>query len=147
LRSQVANHVVRNSPLVVGTKFSVDLLVHNIPSLVSILRQVNTLRNFTRTCHFMNIILPLTFTSSQRSLHFRFSDYFFCFSRVCHSSYILGSARFWCHHCRTVWLRTAINLLKPNDIYTCRTAALTSRLYILYIYSTNIHTEYFKHAA
>jgi len=40
-----------------------------------------------------------------------------------------------------------INLLKPNDIYICRTAALTSRRYILYIYSTNIQTEYFKHAA
>ena len=39
------------------------------------------------------------------------------------------------------------NLLKPNDIYICRTAALTSRRYILNIYSTNIHTEYFKHAA
>ena len=42
---------------------------------------------------------------------------------------------------------TNINLLKPNDIYICRTAALTSRRYILNIYSTNIHTEYFKHAA
>ena len=39
------------------------------------------------------------------------------------------------------------NLLKPNDIYICHTAALTSRRYILNIYSTNIHTEYFKHAA
>jgi len=39
------------------------------------------------------------------------------------------------------------NLLKPNDVYICRTAALTSRSYILNIYSTNIHTEYFKHAA
>jgi len=39
------------------------------------------------------------------------------------------------------------NLLKPNDIYICRTAALTSRRYILNIYSTNIRTEYFKHAA
>jgi len=38
-------------------------------------------------------------------------------------------------------------LLKPNDIYICRTAVLTSRRYILNIYSTNIHTEYFKHAA
>ena len=38
-------------------------------------------------------------------------------------------------------------LLKPNDIYICRTAALNSRRYILNIYSTNIHTEYFKHAA
>ena len=40
-----------------------------------------------------------------------------------------------------------LNLLKPNDIYICRTAALTSRCYILNIYSTNIHTEYFKQAA
>jgi len=40
-----------------------------------------------------------------------------------------------------------VNLLKPNDIYICRTAALTSRRYILNIYSTNIHTEYFKHAS
>jgi len=52
-----------------------------------------------------------------------------------------------------------LNLLKPNDIYIyiyiyiyicvyiCRTAALTSRRYILNIYSTNTHTEYFKHAA
>jgi len=39
-----------------------------------------------------------------------------------------------------------INLLKPNDIYICRTAALTSKRYILNIYLTNIHTEYFKHA-
>ena len=39
------------------------------------------------------------------------------------------------------------NILKPNDIYTCRTAALTSRRYILNIYLKNIHSEYFKHAA
>jgi len=40
-----------------------------------------------------------------------------------------------------------INLLKPKDIYICCTAVLTSRRYILNIYSTNIHTEYFKYAA
>ena len=34
-----------------------------------------------------------------------------------------------------------------NDIYICPTAPLTSRCCILYIYSTNISTEYFKHAA
>jgi len=39
------------------------------------------------------------------------------------------------------------NLLKPNDIYICHNAALTSRRYILNIYSTNIHTEYFEYAA
>ena len=44
-------------------------------------------------------------------------------------------------------LQEEFNLLKPNDIYICRTAALTSRRYILNIYSTNIHTAYFKHAA
>jgi len=40
-----------------------------------------------------------------------------------------------------------INLLKPNDVYICRNGALTSRRHILNIYSTNIHTEYFKHTA
>ena len=39
-----------------------------------------------------------------------------------------------------------INLLKPNDIYICRSSALTSRSYILNIYSTNKHIEYSKHA-
>ena len=38
-----------------------------------------------------------------------------------------------------------INPLKPNDPYSGRTASLTSKRYILYIYSTNIGTEYFKH--
>ena len=39
-----------------------------------------------------------------------------------------------------------INLLTPNDPYRGRTAPLTSKRCILYIYSTNIRTEYFKHA-
>jgi len=39
-----------------------------------------------------------------------------------------------------------INRLKPNDPYMGRTAPLTSKRCILYIYSTNIGTEYFKHA-
>jgi len=38
-----------------------------------------------------------------------------------------------------------INPLKPNDPYKGRTAPLTSKRCILYIYSTNIGTEYFKH--
>ena len=33
----------------------------------------------------------------------------------------------------------------PNDSYSGRTAPLTSKRCILYIYSTNIGTEYFKH--
>ena len=38
------------------------------------------------------------------------------------------------------------NLLSPNYLYMGRTAPLTSKRCILYIYSTNIGTEYFKHA-
>jgi hypothetical protein len=40
-----------------------------------------------------------------------------------------------------------INPLAHNDVYTRRTAQLTSRRCILNIYSTNILTEYIKHAA
>jgi len=38
-----------------------------------------------------------------------------------------------------------INPLTPDDHYRGRTSPLTSKRYILYIYSTNIGTEYFKH--
>ena len=39
-----------------------------------------------------------------------------------------------------------INHLTPNDLYMSCTAPLTSKRCILYIYSRNIGTEYFKHA-
>jgi len=38
-----------------------------------------------------------------------------------------------------------INPLTPNDHYRCRTAPLKAKNCILYIYLTNISTEYFKH--
>ena len=38
-----------------------------------------------------------------------------------------------------------VNPLMPNDHYRGRTAPLTSKRCILYIYSTNTGTEYFKH--
>ena len=37
------------------------------------------------------------------------------------------------------------NPLKPNDPYRARTAPLTYKFCISYIYSTNIGTEHFKH--
>ena len=43
-------------------------------------------------------------------------------------------------------LEVFINPLTPNDTYRGRTAPLTSKRSILYIYSTNIGTEYFKHS-
>jgi len=39
----------------------------------------------------------------------------------------------------------ALNPLTPKDPYSGRTAPLTSKRCILYIYSTNTGTEYFKH--
>ena len=42
-------------------------------------------------------------------------------------------------------LRTLLSPLMPNDPYSSRTAPLTSKRCILYIYSTNIGTGYFKH--
>ena len=42
-------------------------------------------------------------------------------------------------------LRILVNPLTPNDHYSGRTVPLTSKRYIIYIYSTNIGTEYFKH--
>jgi len=38
-----------------------------------------------------------------------------------------------------------LNPLTPNDHSSGRTAPLTSKYFILYIYSTNKSTEYFKH--
>ena len=35
--------------------------------------------------------------------------------------------------------------MTPNDHYSGRTAPLTSKRFILYIYSTNVGTEHFKH--
>ena len=45
-----------------------------------------------------------------------------------------------------LFYETAINRLTPKDSYMGRTAPLTSKRCILYICSTNIGTEYFKHA-
>ena len=50
----------------------------------------------------------------------------------------------YCFLCR--FRAPSRNRLMPNDPYMDRTAPLTSKRCILYIYSTNIGTEYFKHA-
>jgi hypothetical protein len=47
---------------------------------------------------------------------------------------------------RHVEFLNVYNPLKPKDLYMSRTAPLTSKRCILYIYSTNVGTEYFKHA-
>jgi len=53
---------------------------------------------------------------------------------------------FYCEiSCVCVLVGVLINLLTPNDDYSGRTAPLTSKCCILFIYSTNTGTEYFKH--
>ena len=58
------------------------------------------------------------------------------------------SAKFFYHEYGYAWFRShllqTLNPLTPNDHYSGRTAPLTSKRCILYIYSTNIDTEYFK---
>ena len=48
-------------------------------------------------------------------------------------------------HAHLLDLLHEFNPLMPNDSYSGRTAPLTSKRCILYIYSTNTSTEYFKY--
>jgi len=84
-----------------------------------------------------------------------------CINRVKPSDYVppgltLQNSTLCTHTCIyvfSVWTseQTAIislrniNPLTPNDAYRRRTTPLTSKRCILYIYSTNIGIEYFKH--
>ena len=49
------------------------------------------------------------------------------------------------HPCTAKKFVPSVNPLTPNYDYSGRTAPLTSKPCILYIYATNIRTEYFKH--
>ena len=80
---------------------------------------------------FCTYINPLTFRKVFRILFFRWLGY---------------EENLYIAAIREV-LRQAFNPLAPKDVYISRTAQLTSRCCILNIYSTNILTEYFKHAA
>jgi hypothetical protein len=73
------------------------------------------------------------------------------FSRVAPivSTYILrqSSVSEMYSHSRNSRPRTDLNHLRPNDHFSGRTAPLTYRCCIFFIYSTNIRTEFFKQAA
>ena len=66
--------------------------------------------------------------------------YYDCFRAYTDPSCILSNKLQCCKN-----LVTHFNPLTPNDHYSGRTAPLTSKRCILYIYSTNTGTEYFKH--
>ena len=57
----------------------------------------------------------------------------------------LISFALFCNFYHTLTLLSSLNPWAPNDPYRDRTASLTSKHCILYIYSTNKGTEYFKH--
>jgi len=69
-----------------------------------------------------------------------------------HAKVVLYHPDTCCHVCGELTFKSQIwnfipmlNPLTHNDTYRGRTAPLTSKSCILYIYSTNIGTEYFKH--
>ena len=111
--------------LTVGTNTS---LVYRLSFLSqSVLRQIHSLlqNGFSTDC---DVVLPLLiFSILSFPLSHPIAAYvFFLFSRPFYLSFI--------------------NRLTPNDPYMGSTAPLTSKRCILYIYSTNIGAEYFKHA-
>ena len=69
--------------------------------------------------------------------HGIYSPFFSLQNAVFYSSNVFGSC--------IIHILYTFNRLKPNDHYSGRTEPLTSKRCILYIYSTNIGTEYFKH--
>ena len=60
--------------------------------------------------------------------------------------YSMRTAFYLLENCCSSCCCSDVNLLTPNDPYMSRTAPLTSKRCILCIYSTNVGTEYFKHA-
>jgi len=63
----------------------------------------------------------------------------------CTLTLILLTCRIWWTPYDASRRQMGFNPLTPNDHYSGRTAPLTSKRCILYIYSRNIGTEYFKH--
>jgi len=69
-----------------------------------------------------------------------------------HSGFQAGSQldsiqlkQYYFRHGKCRLMHHFMNRLTPNDPYSWRTAPLSSKRCILYIYSTTIGTEYFKH--
>ena len=61
-------------------------------------------------------------------------------------SLLTGPHKLLAREVSTIRFTVNVNRLTPNDPYMGRTTPLTSKYCILYIYSTNVGTEYFKHA-
>jgi len=110
--------------------------------------------HFTWVFEIHSNIPPLKATSSKRSVSLGFSHRISaCVIRA--QQYRISGTQPWmlsfCTLLLLFWSRRLFrrpipfNPLTPNNLYSGRTAPLTSNRCILYIYSTNIGTEYFKH--
>jgi len=92
----------------------------------------------------------VTVCANQNSLNLTAANLFLFHLTVTRVPRVLwGCGEQQCVRSKALWetvnTRQRLNLLTPNDDYSGRTATLTSKCCILYIYSTNIDTEYFKH--
>ena len=81
-----------------------------------------------------------------QSLHVKYPIFLSDFNETWISSiHFREMFKYHLYRCTVHFVQT-FNRLRPNDPYMGRTVPLTSKRSILYIYSTNIGTEYFKHA-
>jgi hypothetical protein len=95
------------------------------PSVLTVQVQCDSEGGFscTAACVTRKMLMPvLRFRSPIRGQNVKSSSYRYFSSRI-----------------------SIVNPLTPNDHYSCRTASLTSKRCILYIYWKNICSEYFKH--
>ena len=103
-----------------------------------------------RNISFVMSVCPSARNNAARIL----MEFDICFSKnlstkfMLHYTRIITRSTLHADRCTalTVSRSFLLNRLTPNDPYMGRTAPLTSKCCILYIYSTNIGTEYFKHA-
>jgi hypothetical protein len=84
----------------------------------------------------LNMVYTLRFFSSKCCLYHNSNVFGSCIIHILYTG---------CAIIKKKILRQKVNPFTPNEQYRYRTAPLTSKPFILYIYSTNIGTEYFKH--
>ena len=123
--------------------------IHKCPKPVPVLSQINLFHTPHPTSwRCLNIVFPSTSGSPKWHLSLRFPHQNSVYaSPLPHTHYMPRpsySYRFYQPN-NNGWEIQIINPLTPNDSYRGRTAPLTPKSCILYIYSTNIGNEYFKH--